>query len=513
MSTDGRMDGHTDGTMDGRPPGRRPVSRRSGFRRPAHAALTRGGSAAATLLMGLSLLMIGSVRPAAAQSVSGTAVATPGGDPIEGAFVGLLDPAGGTVASTLSGREGSFSLGRVEPGDYRLRVARTDFGAWTSGPFRVGEEEPVTRRLELPVRPERAEALRARVRQRCEERDPAPGETGAGGDEAADAVLFGQVRDGEAGLPVPDAYVFWGVPDGGRASRFETGPSGAFLLCGLPRGGTVELQASAQGRVGPPVRLTITDRRLLVRDLMLPRETLAAAPGSDSAATATLRGRVRSAETGAAVSGARVTVLETDDERTTGADGTFVIPGLPRTPLRVVTERVGTASDTVWVHLGQGNVTVALLTLETDPVELPGLTVEVERTLQNPRLTGYYERLDRKVGQFITRDDLREKDLIFSFRSLMGVDVRQCGGPPFRANCWVLEMGRGSSIGAGQCRPVIYLDGRRLLGENPFERLESYPRYLLEGIEVYRGLGGAPGQYRSLDAACGVVLAWTRGRR
>lgn len=216
-------------------------------------------------------------------------------------------------------------------------------------------------------------------------------------------------------------------------------------------------------------------------------------------------------------------------ERVTGGDGAFVMAGLPRARYRVVTEHLGMTSDTAEVDLRPGSGQVAVFTLETRPIELPALHVEIERTLRSPRLAGFYGRMGRGLGDFITREDLEARDVIANFRRLPSVRIDQCVGPAGirAANCWNLKIARGYSMGVGgaglsvSCPSLIYLDGHLLTstpapgevaGNNAFTLLQTLPRHMLEGIEVYRSPTAAPAQYRMLGDGCGIVLVWTRGR-
>lgn len=245
-----------------------------------------------------------------------------------------------------------------------------------------------------------------------------------------------------------------------------------------------------------------------------------------------LRGVVRSTESGEPVAGATVRLPGLRRVQVTGEDGAFAIFGVPSGLHRIVAEQLGRASDTVEVRIFGGEETVFVsLRLETRPVELPALDVEIERTFRNPRVAGFYHRMEKvRLGNYITREDLEHRDIVSNFRRIPGVQVGQCsrlGLPELSSNCWSVKFsGRGYSIsdftaggGRGGCgEPQIYIDGNMLTpnlgyGNNAFNYLQSYPRYALEGIEVYRNPAMAPAQYRALGSACGVVLVWTRDRR
>lgn len=341
---------------------------------------------------------------------------------------------------------------------------------------------------------------------------------------AGAAALLGRVLDEETGEPVQDAVVWVrglreggpeetpaGEPTGADTTWYpaRAGPSGLFLVCALPPNQPLELQATAHGLMGPVERLRIPEGEVAVRDLEVSATQLAADTAGAGKGLLTLRGVVRGAETGEPVEAATVRLLGTEITATTGRGGAFKLEGVPPGRHRVVTEHLGTGSDTVNVDLAAGTPNLALFTLETDPVDLPGLRVEVERGPRSLRLAGFYERMARGVGAYVDREELERRDLVWNLRLIPGVRVEQCfsrvaGRDP---NCYTLRMGRGSF---SACSPEIYLDGSRLRGR-AFTLLQHY-RFQLEGIEVYKSGAAAPAQYRT-NAACGVILAWTRGRR
>lgn len=90
---------------------------------------------------------------ATAQTVVGTAVAASVDEPVAGAFVVLLDEAGGERDRTLTGQRGAFRLRAVTPGRYRIRLERIGFENVVTEAFDVGVDEVVSRRVEVTTRP------------------------------------------------------------------------------------------------------------------------------------------------------------------------------------------------------------------------------------------------------------------------------------------------------------------------------------------------------------------------
>jgi hypothetical protein len=359
---------------------------------------------------------------------------------------------------------------------------------------------------ETPTPTEAPGALAERVEAWCS------AEAEGGEPPLGEVALIGEVRDAISGEAASQAIV-WVRPAGGEFEPIPTGPTGVYLLCGLPGASEFEVQASAATRLSPLHIVTLPTSGLAVRDLEVSAEMLARAREERTSLGARLQGVVRSAETGEPLAGARVSLIELGAEQLTGPDGAFFMDGVPLGRYRIVTEYLGMASDTVAVSLTGDVANLALFTLETRPIEVPTLNVEVERTYWNPRIQSFYDRVDRGLGDFITRDDMWVGDIVSNLRRLPGVRVQQCvGGGGLRdTGCYQIRIERGYGMRAS-CPPHIYLDGHLMFGggEGAFSRLQSLPRDRIEGIEVHRNPATAPGRYRMVGDGCGIILVWTR---
>lgn len=452
--------------------------------------------------------------------------------PLAGARVWLA----GTSHEARTDEAGRFRLALVPPGRYAIAVGHPD-PLLSDIPGAAAElelEGDEVSSLSLPFFPSRV------AREVC------PEETGG------PPALVGRVRAREGEGPPPEAVVWirppspagaGGASDLPAALRVERvlrggdpgdGPEGAvvvpadaagvYVACGLPGGKELEVRAASPGRVGDPVTLRLPTDGLEVRDLEVSTKGLdALASGSGSGREGvSLRGVVRSADTGRPVTGAMVRLLGIEVTATTGNRGTFELTAVPPGRYRAVTEYLGLGSDTVEVEVSGEALTLAIFTLETRPVELPDLRIELERGVRSLRLVGFYERMARGGGDYITREDLGRGDLVAAFRRLPGVKLEQCVLEDGTRNpeCWDLKITRGARLDDA-CPPRVYLDGHLLnlnpglgpvpAGESAFSALERFPRELLEGIEIYRDPATAPAQYQGWSG-CGVILAWTRGR-
>jgi protocatechuate 3,4-dioxygenase beta subunit len=135
----------------------------------AHGIRLRGFVAAGLALAALAAAPDSGV----AQLVTGTLTDATTGEPLQGAFVTLLDPAGDERAQGLSNTAGRFFLRPRAPGRYRIRVERIGFATRTSEPVEVGPDETVERSLALSTEAIQLEGLRVGGEQRCRVR---PGE-------------------------------------------------------------------------------------------------------------------------------------------------------------------------------------------------------------------------------------------------------------------------------------------------------------------------------------------------
>jgi hypothetical protein len=430
----------------------------------------------------------------------------------------------GTDLATQSDQAGRFRLDLVPPGRYAIGVRHPD-------PRMARVPDP---QLTVDVFAEDLTSVELEHTSAWAAMQLCPAEVE---ENPSSSVLLGNVVDDVSGEPVAGAIV-WLRPGAGAAARaFRSDGAGAYLVCGVAPARALELQASGPDKMSEPVTQDIPAGSLVLLDLEVSGAALTASR-ADANESVSLRGVVKSAEDDRPLSGARVTILGSGIEQMTGADGTFLMQEVPRGRHQVVTEYLGMASDTAEVDLSSGTVTLALFTMETRPVELPALDVEIERTFTNLQLAGFYQRKERGLGEFIGSEDLQFGDIITAFRRIPGVRLRNCpfvtsfgsrrGGSDsipgiamVQTDCWEIDIQRG--IGGPRslsCPPVVYLDGNPIsssfegmpeaTGENPFNRIQSIPRHMIEGIEVHRNAATAPAMYRGFGSRCGIILVWTK---
>jgi hypothetical protein len=141
--------------------------------------------------------------------------------------------------------------------------------------------------------------------------------------------------------------------------------------------------------------------------------------------------------------------------------------------------------------------------------ELQPVTVVAESLPFAPGpLKGFYERMDRGNGDFITRRRIEEMgvnrftDIV---RMVPTVDVVPRGGAQYTIRI------KGTGRLGRDCPPLLYVDDVRwgtvdLDGEGPDRELLPSD---VEGIEIYRP-SAVPIEFQGFDTSCGVVVVWTK---
>jgi hypothetical protein len=130
---------------------------------------------------------------------------------------------------------------------------------------------------------------------------------------------------------------------------------------------------------------------------------------------------------------------------------------------------------------------------------LPAVTVAAPRT--SYRLVDFERRRLTGRGQYLTEDQIRESgaaNLQDATRGMRGVTLH-CGGTE-QGGCRI-QMTRAKI----NCEPQYVIDGQT---DNSFGPLIAIRDVI--GVEVYTGPSDVPGEFAGSNAACGVVVVWTR---
>lgn len=150
------------------------------------------------------------------------------------------------------------------------------------------------------------------------------------------------------------------------------------------------------------------------------------------------------------------------------------------------------------------------LPADTEVVEVGPIDVTVLPPSERGKLAGFYRRMRRGQGHFITREEIEARDP-FRLTDLVhlapGFQTVSFGDGSGRRHA---RMGRATVLESlDRCRVRYWLDGHPVHPASDFE-LDLVPPGDVGGIEVYRGVSETPVQFRPRGAICGVVVIWTR---
>ncbi|MCR4340209.1 MAG: TonB-dependent receptor plug domain-containing protein [Gemmatimonadaceae bacterium] len=206
---------------------------------------------------------------------------------------------------------------------------------------------------------------------------------------------------------------------------------------------------------------------------------------------------------GGAITGARVSIEGSNAATITDDGGAFRFQRVSPGTITLNVRRLGYRQRSVTVESGGPGATGIVIRLVAVPELLP--TVEVVRKPEvfEARLAGFNARRERRVGHFITRDQLDRHDsprFADALRAVPGVVVR-----PLRGS------GGGRTVAIrGNCSPLVFFDGFPA-ASGPVD-LDMIDLASVEGIEVYSGLATVPPEFRSIQGTerCGVIAIWSR---
>jgi hypothetical protein len=230
--------------------------------------------------------------------------------------------------------------------------------------------------------------------------------------------------------------------------------------------------------------------------------TLAALAITTPVDAQSVRGRLVDAQTGAAVERGTMTLLSEDSvalqSRVTDAEGAFALSIPGPGAYRLGAERIGyRTAATPLIELEEADSLEVEFRLSVDAVLLQPLDVVVHNRRPPGPLGGFYERMERGgFGTFISRDEIEERKPLRTSDLLQTVP-----GVQLVRTRW----GETVALMRGRCAPQVYMDGMRL-GVSSVDLVHPMD---LEGIEVYRGPAGVPGEF-SHRSGCGAIALWTR---
>jgi hypothetical protein len=206
-------------------------------------------------------------------------------------------------------------------------------------------------------------------------------------------------------------------------------------------------------------------------------------------------GRVVDDESGRPVAQALVTLAPSNRLGLSDSTGAFLLRDVPPGLYRLEVEHIGYSDRSRELEVLSGLTTHVEVRLETDPIELAPLRVEVEYRPRYLEDRGFYARMERGIGTFFDPAFVERwsSGLVLAANLL---DVMTYFSPSFRG-------------GAGCGGPVIYVDGRKDRSSPPLWYELSAGE--IGAVEFYQSSAGLPDfAMADIDAICGLVSIWTR---
>ena len=213
---------------------------------------------------------------------------------------------------------------------------------------------------------------------------------------------------------------------------------------------------------------------------------------------AQLIGKIYDGRTGAALTTALIQVDGVNADLNLSSQARFVLGQIEPGKRRIDIRAVGYKPFTTFLEFAAGTTLEKTFELEFTGDQMPDLEVEARSSKTLPRFVEFERRRDRRIGHFITRDEITSRGYMN-----MGDALRTVKG--VKVYCDVLDCITRMTRAAPGCLPTYYVDGqlsRSFASTTPINDVQ--------GIEVYRGNGEVPGEFAGSGAACGVVVIWTR---
>jgi len=216
----------------------------------------------------------------------------------------------------------------------------------------------------------------------------------------------------------------------------------------------------------------------------------------------TLRGRVRDSEMGNPLADATILIgKDLAPAGRTDSLGLFSITNLRGGQTEIRIQQLGYEDGLFRLHLPDSGLVSHDFALDFNGFMLPEVVVQARAEILQPRYIEFERRRMRKLGAFLRWDDLKKasyNSVGDALRTIRGVRI-QCDQSRFECTP---VMSR-----TPHCLPTWYIDGVEVRSFH-----ENTPIRDVYGIEVYRGAGEIPAEFGGSNAACGVIVMWTKSR-
>jgi len=224
--------------------------------------------------------------------------------------------------------------------------------------------------------------------------------------------------------------------------------------------------------------------------------------GAETAGSqATIRGRVIDSEVGDPLPGAVVSIRGVSSTLVADTLGRFEAVGLPPGEAAVNIELIGYTPGLFRIRLAASDKVDQDFPLDFSGHRLASVVVQARAERLMSRYVDFERRRQRRLGAYFRWDELKQG----SYTSV-GDALRTVRGVRIRCNQQTYEC-FAAMVRSPQCLPTWWIDGIEVSSFH-----ENTPIRDVYGIEIYRGTGEVPGEFSGSNAACGVIVMWTKSR-
>jgi hypothetical protein len=325
------------------------------------------------------------------------------------------------------------------------------------------------------------------------------------------SILYGLVTDGRTGMPIPGATVRleWtvvtGASDTARHTASAESTDGTYIFCDVPQGTPLRAFADAFGGRSDATEVLFEGGESHQSDLAVVLDRV----------EGVVRGQLLDSETDDPISGAVVSIRDSELSALSDANGNFTVRGVPIGSREVVIQHVAYGEPRVGVTVDPGSDRFLSVRLEPRAIAVAPIEVEVSNRPEFLVENGFYDRKDSNLGQFVTPEMIRNRSFARFhelLRAVPGLSVKTICSP----HCYAQIGMSGTTQSA--CIPTFYMDGRRIMVRPKPRTSPRDPPGLIDldalaitgdlaGVEVYRSIAETPAQFYG---RCGSIVIWSR---
>ncbi|MBL8989545.1 MAG: carboxypeptidase regulatory-like domain-containing protein [Gemmatimonadetes bacterium] len=217
-------------------------------------------------------------------------------------------------------------------------------------------------------------------------------------------------------------------------------------------------------------------------------------------AASLVEGRVVS-DSGQALAGAEVAVLDGGRSSTTDSGGRFSIGGLRAGTRRGVVRYIGYTPFFFQFSVGENDTLELEFVLRRLPVRLPDLTSRGRAPMKGDEALRVRTRAGG--GQFLDEASLRARPaarLTDLLRELRGLRIGFDGTP----------LSTRGALLSGPCEVALFVDGKRLPADGFLRDVDPLRTDEVRLVEFYAGPSELPQEFGGTGSVCGALVIWLR---